>query len=115
MGLRDPRPPCTSIPDAPAQPRHAKTPTALIRGKFLWPNVALDICVWRCTGFWRLEKIGKGAADQVAIGVGERTDEFSVDVVWYGKSKFRNHILLVPSPSKTWFRGMSVGGSFRRV
>ena len=22
---------------------------------------------------------------------------------------------LVPSPSETWFRGMSVGGSFRRV
>ena len=24
------------------------------------------------------------------------------------------HIVLVPSPSETWFRGMSVGGSFRR-
>ena len=24
-------------------------------------------------------------------------------------------LLLVPSPSETWFRGMSVGGSFRRV
>ena len=25
------------------------------------------------------------------------------------------YIHLVPSPSETWFRGMSVGGSFRRV
>ena len=26
-----------------------------------------------------------------------------------------DHMSLVPSPSETWFRGMSVGGSFRQV
>ena len=30
------------------------------------------------------------------------------ELKWYGGN-------IVPSPSETWFRGMSVGGSFRRV
>ena len=28
--------------------------------------------------------------------------------------KQQSEVHLVPSPSETWFRGMSVGGSFRR-
>ena len=28
---------------------------------------------------------------------------------------FQKYHLVVPSPSETWFRGMSVGGSFRRL
>ena len=32
-----------------------------------------------------------------------------------GKEQLDIKKVLVPSPSETWFRGMSVGGSFRRV
>ena len=35
-------------------------------------------------------------------------DDSAADIILHS-------IDLVPSPSETWFRGMSVGGSFRRV
>ena len=61
------------------------------------------------------EHVPELAGGKVSVDHSSFTTAISIHEGRKATKKYKSVALLVPSPSENWFRGMSVGGFFRRV